>query len=65
MAVPQRRVSKTRRHKRRTHDKLTGPSVVVCPECGEYKLSHKYANIAGHNGQSVIKTAPYLRLFYE
>ena len=34
MAVPFRRVSSTRRNKRRTHDKLTAPAVVVCPECG-------------------------------
>ena len=40
MAVPQRRTSRTRRDKRRTHDNLTVPAVVVCPECGEYKLSH-------------------------
>ena len=33
MAVPFRRVSKTRRDKRRTHDKLKVPAVVVCPEC--------------------------------
>ena len=41
MAVPFRRVSKTRRDKRRTHDKLTAPAVVVCPECGE-----QFVNIA-------------------
>ena len=38
MAVPFRRVSSTRRNKRRTHDKLSAPTLVVCPECGEYKL---------------------------
>ena len=41
MAVPFRRVSKTRRDKRRTHDKLKVPAVVVCPEC-----LIKYVNIA-------------------
>ena len=34
MAVPFRRVSSTRRDKRRTHDKLSAPAVVKCPECG-------------------------------
>ena len=41
MAVPFRRVSSTRRNKRRTHDKLSAPTLVVCPECGEYKMSHR------------------------
>lgn len=59
MAVPQRRVSKTRRNKRRTHDKLTVPSVVVCPECGEYKLSHRVCKHCGtYNGQKCYKNCP-------
>lgn len=48
MAVPFRRVSKTRRDKRRTHDKLKVPAVVVCPECGEYKMSHKVCKHCGY-----------------
>ena len=47
MAVPQRRVSSTRRDKRRTHDKLSAPAVVICPECGEYKLSHRVCKHCG------------------
>ena len=42
MAVPFRRVSSTRRDKRRTHDKLSAP-----PECGEFKLAHR---VCGHCG---------------
>ena len=34
MAVPFRRVSSTRRDKRRTHDKLSAPG--VCGHCGYY-----------------------------
>ena len=40
MAVQQRRNSKTRQAKRRTHFKLQGPSIVKCPACGEYKRTH-------------------------
>ena len=40
MAVQQRRKSKTRKAKRRTHYKLTAPAMVKCA-CGEYKLSHR------------------------
>ena len=40
MAVQQRRNSKTRKAKRRTHYKLQAPSIVICPTCGEYKRTH-------------------------
>ncbi len=40
MAVQQRRNSKTRRDKRRTHYKLTAPTLVKCPVCGEVKQPH-------------------------
>ncbi len=40
MAVQQRRNSKTRKAKRRTHFKLTAPTLVKCPTCGEYKMPH-------------------------
>jgi len=38
--VPQRRISKTRKRKRRTHFKLGVPGMMVCPNCGEMKLAH-------------------------
>ncbi len=37
MAVPQRRTSKTRRDKRRTHFKLAVPGMVKCEQCAELK----------------------------
>ncbi|MDA3898117.1 MAG: 50S ribosomal protein L32 [Desulfobacteraceae bacterium] len=40
MAVPKHKVSKSRRDKRRTHQKTGAPSVGTCPECGEAKLPH-------------------------
>ena len=40
MAVQQRRNSKTRKAKRRTHYKLVKPALTRCPNCGEYKLAH-------------------------
>lgn len=41
MAVPKRRVSTTRKAKRRTNWKLEGPSINVCPSCGEPRLPHR------------------------
>ena len=38
--APQRRISKTRKRQRRSHFALENPSMMVCPNCGEVKLSH-------------------------
>ena len=40
MAVPKRKKSKSKRDKRRTHQKIAAPSVVTCPQCGESRLPH-------------------------
>ncbi|TVP94777.1 MAG: 50S ribosomal protein L32 [Acholeplasmatales bacterium] len=56
MAVPQRRTSKTRKRKRRTHFKITAPGMMVCPNCGEMKLSHRVCKSCGHyHGRIVIE----------
>lgn len=55
MAVPQRRVSSTRRDKRRTHDKLMAPTLVICPECGELKLAHRVCKHCGSYDGKKIK----------
>ena len=41
MAVPQRRISKTRKRLRRTHFKLEVSGLVTCPNCGEMIKSHR------------------------
>lgn len=40
MALPKRRHSKTRQAKRRTHWKLTVPSIVECDRCHAPRLPH-------------------------
>ena len=63
MAVPFRRVSSTRRDKRRTHDKLSAPAVVKCPECGEFKLAHRVCGHCGYyNGVKVKEISLFLFL---
>ena len=47
MAVPARRTSKTTKRMRRTHFKLTAPTLVKCPACGEYKLPHHACSACG------------------
>ena len=44
----QRRVSKTRKLKRRTHYKIQAPGMVVCSNCGEYKLAHRVCPVCGY-----------------
>ena len=40
MAVPQRRISKTRKRLRRTHFKLQVEGLVSCPNCGATIKAH-------------------------
>lgn len=48
MAVPFRKVSKSRRDKRRTHFKLSVPGMVKCDHCGELKLAHHVCKACGN-----------------
>ena len=40
MALPKRKTSKSRRDKRRTHQKVSAPNLSSCPQCGEAVLPH-------------------------
>ena len=40
MAVPKQKNSKARGRKRRTHYKLSAPTISTCSECQEPKLPH-------------------------
>ena len=51
MAVQQRRVSKTRKNKRRTHYKLVAPTLVKCPACGEYHMAHRMCSCGYYDGK--------------
>ena len=56
MAVPKRKTSKSKRRKRRTHQKLTAPNVTNCPQCGEAKLPHHVCPDCGnYKGRDVIE----------
>ena len=48
MAHPKRKISKTRRDKRRTHYKAEMPQVAVCSKTGE---SHLYHRAYWHEGK--------------
>lgn len=56
MAVPKRKTSKSKRDKRRTHKKTSGPNTVECPQCGEAKLPHHVCPSCGsYKGREVIE----------
>ncbi|MBM3586040.1 MAG: 50S ribosomal protein L32 [Alphaproteobacteria bacterium] len=58
MAVPKKKVSKSRRDMRRSHHALTRPNVSECPNCGEVKRPHHVCGSCGHyDGREVIATA--------
>lgn len=48
MAHPKRKISKSRRDKRRTHYKAASPSLSTCSNCGEIKLSHRACPSCGY-----------------
>ena len=48
MAVQQRRNSKTRKRKRRTHDKIAAPTLTKCSSCGAKKRAHRACPSCGH-----------------
>ena len=57
MAVPKRKKSKSKRDKRRTHQKTDAPNLSSCPECGEAKLPHRACPSCGsYKGRTVIET---------
>ncbi len=56
MAVPKRKVSKSRRDKRRTHYKAQSPTTATCSNCGEICRPHNICPQCGHyNGKKVIE----------
>ena len=57
MAVPKRKTSKSKRNKRRTHQKIAGPDLTTCPQCGDARLPHHACPSCGtYKGRTIIET---------
>ena len=62
MAVPQRRISKTRKRLRRTHFKLEVSGLVTCPNCGEMIKSHRVCPKCGfYAGKETLKNGKVVK----
>lgn len=48
MAVPKKKVSKSRRDLRRSHHALRPGAYVECPNCGEFKRPHHVCEACGY-----------------
>lgn len=56
MAVPFRKVSKTRKRMRRSHNALTAVGTTTCPNCGEAIRPHRVCSKCGfYKGKEVVK----------
>lgn len=55
MAVPRKKVSRSKRNMRRAHHSLTAVNLAECSNCGELKRPHHICQACGHyNGREVI-----------
>jgi large subunit ribosomal protein L32 len=56
MAVPKKKISKSRRDMRRSHLALVPVNTVGCSNCGESRLPHHLCATCGtYNGRQVLK----------
>ncbi|MEO5336462.1 MAG: 50S ribosomal protein L32 [Magnetospirillum sp. WYHS-4] len=57
MAVPKKKVSKSRRNMRRAHHALKSSSYHECPNCGELKRPHHVCPACGqYDGRELVAT---------
>jgi large subunit ribosomal protein L32 len=54
MPNPRRRHSKTRRDKRRTHDKSSAPVSAICSNCGSLHVYHRICPECGYYRGSLV-----------
>ncbi len=54
MAVPKRKISRTNRDKRRTHDGIKLLNITECPRCHSKKIAHHVCLACGYYKNSEI-----------
>ena len=59
MAVPKRKQSHARTHKRRAQHTIAPPALAECPNCHAPRLPHRVCRACGHYaGREVVAPAP-------
>ena len=60
MAVPKKKVSKSKRDMRRAHHALKGSNLAECSNCGELVRPHHVCGSCGHyNDREVVATEEF------
>ncbi len=54
MAVPQNKITRSKRNMRRAHDALEAANPAECPECGELKRPHHVCPSCGHYAEREV-----------
>lgn len=58
MAVPKKKMSRSRTRRRKAHWKGSRPNVVKCPDCGGPKLPHRVCPHDGqYNGKAIVEVS--------
>jgi len=58
VALPKRKKSISKKNMRRSHHRLTLPSLSLCPKCGEHQLPHHVCPHCGfYKGRLVLPEA--------
>ena len=56
MAVPKRKISKSRRNKRRSHHRISSVNIIEDKKSGEFRLSHHVDLKTGiYNGKQILE----------
>lgn len=56
MAVPKKKVSKSRGRSRRSHYKIKAPAIVKDKTTGLYRLAHHLCDVTGtYNGKKIVE----------
>ena len=54
MATPKKKMSKSKRDMRRSHDALGASSYTECPKCGELVRPHHVCEACGHYNKKEV-----------
>lgn len=55
-ALPKKKISKSRRGMRRSHDRLKPPALAECPQCHQLKIVHRTCPHCGtYNGRQILE----------